>query len=77
MPEHEIWKKPETLSHVEAAALPLVGLTCLQAFEQHGLKEGQRLLVIGASGGVGHVATAIASRQARLGISISGLSTRS
>jgi len=74
VPEHEIWKKPESLSHVEAAALPLVGLTCLQAFEQHKLVAGQRLLVVGASGGVGHVAAAIASR---LGVHVTGICSTS
>lgn len=34
VPEHEIWQKPTSLSHAEAAALPLVGVACLQAFEQ-------------------------------------------
>ena len=38
VPLHEIWR-PKSLTHVEAAALPLVGLTCLQAFEQHGINK--------------------------------------
>jgi NADPH:quinone reductase-like Zn-dependent oxidoreductase len=59
-PLDQIAKKPATLSHREAAALPLVGTTALQAFEQHGLAKGQRLLVLGASGGVGHVAVQVA-----------------
>ena len=56
-PLNQVTLKPTGLSHVEAAALPLVGVTVLQVFSEHGLKEGQRVLVIGASGGVGHVAT--------------------
>ena len=74
VPLHEIWQKPKSLTHVEAAALPLVGLTCLQAFEQHGIKQGDRLLVIGASGGVGHVATGIASRK---GVNVTGICSTS
>ena len=34
-----------------------VGVTAIQVFSEHGLNEGQRVLVIGASGGVGHIAT--------------------
>ncbi len=46
--------KPKTLGFTEAAAVPVAALTALQALRVHGqLKAGQRLLVIGASGGVG------------------------
>jgi NADPH:quinone reductase-like Zn-dependent oxidoreductase len=62
-PLNQICKKPSTLSHAQAAALPLVGTTCVQAFQEHGFKAGQRVLIIGASGGVGHVATQVASLQ--------------
>ena len=55
--------KPESLTYEQAAALPLVGVTALQAFEQHNLKIGQKLLVIGGSGGVGHIATSIAAKK--------------
>jgi NADPH:quinone reductase-like Zn-dependent oxidoreductase len=54
-PLNQIARKPATLTHCQAAALPLVGTTCVQAFEEHGLRAGQRVLIIGASGGVGHV----------------------
>ena len=48
-------------SFAEAAALPLVGLTALQSLvHDNGLCQGQHLLVIGASGGVGHVACQLA-----------------
>ena len=55
-PINQVALKPKSLTHVEAAALPLVGVTCVQAFAEHGLEAGQRVLVIGASGGVGHIA---------------------
>ena len=45
-----------------------VGVTAIQVFSEHGLKEGQRVLVIGASGGVGHIATQ-ASEQKKYRIS--------
>ena len=53
--------KPSRLSHVEAAALPMGGLTAWQALFVHGqLVAGERVLVTGASGGVGHVAVQLA-----------------
>jgi NADPH:quinone reductase-like Zn-dependent oxidoreductase len=53
--------KPTTLSHVESAALPMGGLTAWQALFDHGrLERGQRVLVTGSSGGVGHLAVQIA-----------------
>eukprot|EP00051_Salpingoeca_urceolata_P019441 m.284364 g.284364 ORF g.284364 m.284364 type:complete len:440 (+) comp19423_c0_seq11:2104-3423(+) len=61
VPLHQLARKPEGLTFAEASVLPLSGLTCVQAFEQHHLVAGQRLLVIGASGGVGHLAVQIAT----------------
>ena len=53
--------KPSRLSHVEAAALPMGGLTAWQALFAHGrLARGERVLVTGASGGVGHIAVQLA-----------------
>jgi NADPH:quinone reductase-like Zn-dependent oxidoreductase len=53
--------KPERLTHVEAAALPLAGLTAWQAMvETAGLRAGSRVLITGAAGGVGHLAVQIA-----------------
>ena len=53
--------KPARLSHVEAAALPMGGLTAWQALFVHGLlARGERVLVTGASGGVGHIAVQLA-----------------
>jgi NADPH:quinone reductase-like Zn-dependent oxidoreductase len=49
--------KPRSLSHAESAALPLAGLTAWQGLHVHGeLAEGERVLVHGAAGGVGHLA---------------------
>ena len=53
--------KPRTLSHVEAAAVPMGGLSAWQAlFEQGGLQPGERVVVTGAAGGVGHLALQLA-----------------
>ncbi len=60
--------KPANLSHVEAAAVPLAGLTAWQAlFEIGGLKAGQKVLIHGGSGGVGTFALQFA-RQAGLAV---------
>jgi NADPH:quinone reductase-like Zn-dependent oxidoreductase len=53
--------KPRRLTHVESAALPLAGLSAWQGlFEYGGLREGERVRVLGASGGVGHLAVQLA-----------------
>jgi len=52
---------PDGLSFTDGAAIPLAGLTAWQALvTQGGLQAGQRVLVIGASGGVGHFGVQIA-----------------
>lgn len=52
--------KPASLSFEEAAAVPLAALTALQALRDEGdLAEGERLLVNGGAGGVGHFAVQI------------------
>jgi NADPH:quinone reductase-like Zn-dependent oxidoreductase len=61
VPARVLAPKPARLSHVEAAALPMSGLTAWQALFVHGrLVRGERVLVTGASGGVGHVAVQLA-----------------
>ena len=53
--------KPANLSHIEAAAVPLAGLTAWQAlFEIGGLKAGQKVLTHGGSGGVATFAIQLA-----------------
>ena len=52
--------KPKTLSMREAAALPLVGITAYEGLKRAGVTQGQKVLVHGGSGGVGHVALQLA-----------------
>lgn len=65
--------KPAGVSHLQAAAAATVGITALQALRNAGLKAGQRVLVTGASGGVGALAIGIAQR---LGASVDALSSK-
>jgi len=59
--EDELAPIPRALDPVEAAALPLAALTAWQALIDHAhLQAGQRVLVHGAAGGVGHLAVQIA-----------------
>jgi NADPH:quinone reductase-like Zn-dependent oxidoreductase len=54
---------PQSVDDVESAALPLAGLSAWQGLFDHGrLEPGQRVLVHGATGGVGHLAVQIAKR---------------
>ncbi|WP_013630196.1 zinc-dependent alcohol dehydrogenase family protein [Rubinisphaera brasiliensis] len=55
-----IAKKPANLSMEEAAALPLVGITAYEGLLRAGIQKGQKVLVHGGSGGVGHVALQLA-----------------
>jgi len=54
-------RKPASLDHVRAAALPVAALTAWQAlFEVGGLVAGQKVLIHAAAGGVGHIAVQLA-----------------
>ncbi|MBU2880536.1 zinc-dependent alcohol dehydrogenase family protein [Psychrosphaera sp. B3R10] len=53
--------KPKTISMREAAALPLVGITAYEGLIRAGISKGQKVLVHGGSGGVGHVALQLAN----------------
>jgi NADPH:quinone reductase-like Zn-dependent oxidoreductase len=57
--------KPANLSFDQAAAVPISGLTALQAVRDHGqVRAGQQVLIVGASGGVGTFAVQIAKAYA-------------
>jgi NADPH:quinone reductase-like Zn-dependent oxidoreductase len=54
-------RKPASLDHVHAAAVPVAALTAWQAlFEVGGLVAGQKVLIHAAAGGVGHIAVQLA-----------------
>jgi NADPH:quinone reductase-like Zn-dependent oxidoreductase len=60
-PSHHFARRPVGIDHIQAAALPLVGLTAWQALTEVGRVEaGQRVLIHAAAGGLGHVAVQIA-----------------
>jgi NADPH:quinone reductase-like Zn-dependent oxidoreductase len=60
-PSRHFARKPANLSHVEAAALPLAGLTAYQILTALAdVQEGQRVLIHAAAGGVGHLAVQFA-----------------
>jgi NADPH:quinone reductase-like Zn-dependent oxidoreductase len=62
-PAAVIAKKPAGVSHEQAAAIPVGGLTAWQAmFDRGGLEPGQSALIAGAAGGVGHFAVQFAKR---------------
>ena len=59
--ESEVARKPRTLDHVHAAALPLAGLAAWQSLvEAAQLASGQRVLIHAAAGGVGSLAVQLA-----------------
>ncbi|MEV0671849.1 NADP-dependent oxidoreductase [Mycobacterium sp. NPDC050441] len=65
--------KPANLDHVQAAALPLAGLTAFQALvDTARITEGSRVLITGPAGGVGHLAVQIAKAY---GAHVIGLAT--
>jgi len=60
-PSRHFARKPANLSHAEAAALPLAGLTAYQILTALAdVQQGQRVLIHAAAGGVGHLAVQFA-----------------
>ena len=60
-PSRHFARVPDAWSDVEAGGTPLAGLTAWQALvDTAGVGEGSRVLVLGAAGGVGHLAVQIA-----------------
>ena len=72
-PEDQLALKPANLSFEQAAVVPVSGLTALQALTDVGrVQTGQRVLIIGASGGVGSYAVQLAKA---LGAEVTGVSS--
>ncbi len=57
---HAVAALPDAVSDAQASTLPVAGLTALHALRQGGLLLGRKVLVDGASGGVGHFACQLA-----------------
>lgn len=56
-----VTRKPSTLTHIEAAGVPLAALTAWGALEVAGIAAGQRVLIHAGAGGVGHFAVQFAA----------------
>ncbi len=62
--EENIAIKPKSVNHIEAGSLPLVGVSAIQAIEQHiGLQSGQKILIHGGAGGIGSLAIQLAKHK--------------
>ena len=71
-PVELVARKPANLSFAQAATLPISAVAALQAVRDvGGVKAGERVLVIGASGGVGSFAVQVA---AAFGVHVTGVS---
>jgi NADPH:quinone reductase-like Zn-dependent oxidoreductase len=74
VPEGSLASKPTNLTFEQAAAVPMAAVTALQGLRAGGIRPGQRVLIIGASGGVGTFAVQLARH---LGAQVTGVcSTR-
>lgn len=77
VPAEQLALKPDNISHLEASATPLVALTAWQAFTHYGtLKPNDKILIHGASGGVGHFAVQIAKHLGAYVISTSSVKNK-
>ncbi len=73
VPERHVAIRPANVSAAEAAAVPLAASTALQALRDHGhVEAGDRVLIIGASGGVGAFAVQLAKH---LGAEVTGVAS--
>jgi NADPH:quinone reductase-like Zn-dependent oxidoreductase len=73
VPEAVLGHKPATLSFEQAATVPLAALTALQGLRDHGrVQPGQKVLILGASGGVGTFAVQLAKSY---GAEVTGVSS--
>jgi NADPH:quinone reductase-like Zn-dependent oxidoreductase len=69
--EKNLVPKPATISFEQAAAVPMAGLTALQALRDQGhVRSGQKVLITGAGGGIGTFAVQIAKA---LGAEVTGV----
>jgi NADPH:quinone reductase-like Zn-dependent oxidoreductase len=74
-PARQLALKPTTIDHIHAAGVPLSGLTAWQSLVDIAqVQPGQRILIHGAGGGVGHLAVGIAKA---LGAHVTGVASAS
>jgi NADPH:quinone reductase-like Zn-dependent oxidoreductase len=60
---HVVARKPESVSHVQAAAMPVAAMTAWQALHRVArIAPGSKVVIVGASGGVGHYAVQFAAQ---------------
>lgn len=71
VPEANLLTKPGNITHEQAAAVPMAGMVALQAMRDVGeVEPGRRVLVVGASGGIGTFAVQIAKS---MGANVTGV----
>jgi NADPH:quinone reductase-like Zn-dependent oxidoreductase len=70
LPENEASKVPSGLSLDQAGVLAVDGLTALAGLDMVKVARGQRLMIVGASGGVGHLAVELGKRMGVLVLAI-------
>lgn len=76
-PSRQFARKPATIDHVQAAALPLAALTAWQGLvDRTGLRPGGRVLVERGAGGVGHLAVQIAKAHGAYVIAVASAERR-
>jgi NADPH:quinone reductase-like Zn-dependent oxidoreductase len=66
VPVDFVFRRPESVDEVVGAALPCVGLTAVALCDLARVSRGSRVLVNGASGGVGHMAVQVAKARGAL-----------
>ena len=75
-PTNRVAELPESVSFEAAATLPIAAMTALRALRLGGQLLGSRVLVTGASGGVGRFAVEIAARSGAIVTAVSASSAR-
>ncbi|WP_236746038.1 NADP-dependent oxidoreductase [Mycobacteroides abscessus] len=62
-PAYQLVLKPPSLTYAEAACLPMAALTAWQMLDSAYVAAGHKILISGASGGVGHIAVQMAAHR--------------